>query len=117
VLIVNKGSSNAVRTGAIYLLIDVDGRWKLQNRSGQLFTPRGSYNFVRRSGILRVSKRGEHVHISDGQPIEYPGEMRFGYDGVRRGRLRWWSNASGHYMPPAALASQAVLPMNLFSAI
>jgi hypothetical protein len=117
VLIHNKGSQTASRTGAIYLLIQADSRWKLRNRSGQLYTPRGSYNFVRRNGVIRVCKRGEHVHISRGLAIEYAGEVRFGYNTATRGQLRWWSNASGHYLPAVDLAPQAGFPMDLFKAI
>lgn len=117
-LIPNKGSTTALRTGAIYRLVeDVDGRWRLENRLGQRFTARGSFNFVRIGDRFFVSKRGEHVHISKAVDILYAGEVRFGYNRSTRGRIRGWSNASGHYQPPAALAHQAGFPLDLFDPI
>ena len=112
-LIANQGSHVAVRTGCIYLLVQIDGVWKLANRLGQLYTPRGRFNFVRKGGKWLVSKRGEHVHISGGSPVEYAGQVRFGYN-KDRGKLKSWSNASGHYLPEARLAHQAALPTALF---
>lgn len=117
--IVNQGSPTAFRKGAVYLLIKVGERWKLQNRfSGEYFTPKGRYNFVRMiSGAYRVSKRGEHVQLSSANPVAYAGEVRFGYNTANRGQLREWSNASGHYVPRSDLAHQAQLPMELFRPI
>jgi hypothetical protein len=113
-LIRNKGSSVVLRTGAIYRLVAVNGVWKLLTRSGTSYTARGTFNFVRRSGVYWASKRGEHIHISRGMPVEYAGAVRFGYNRDNRGKLKSWSNASGHYIPPPSLASQAGLPMDLF---
>jgi hypothetical protein len=115
--IFNKGSTTAQRTGAIYVLLNVDGIWKLANRTGELYTARGRYNFVRKGGRILVSKAAEHIHLSGGLPVEYAGEVRFGYNRISRGRIRSWSNASGHYQPPPSLAHQAGFPMDLFEAI
>jgi len=101
-------------TGTIYQLVATPNGWKLLNRSGQLFTPRGLYQFARHGGRLRVSKHGEHTHITGGGPVEYAGEVRFSYNRRSRGRLLWWSNGSGHYKPPAEHAAQAGLPMASF---
>lgn len=116
-LIFNKGSTTAQRTGTVYDLLKVDGDWKLVNRRDDRYTPKGRYNFICKDGRIRVSKAGEHVHISRGAPVEYAGEVRFGYNQAGRGKIRAWSNASGHYMPPASLAPQGCFPMELFEAI
>jgi filamentous hemagglutinin len=116
-LITNKGTTTPLRTGAVYVLFERNGAWKLRNHLGQEFTARGRFNFVRQAGTLRVSKTGEHIHISRGNPVEYAGEVRFGYNRSNRGVIRKWSNASGHYQPLASLALQAVLPMDLFKPI
>ena len=113
----NQGSTIPIQTGAIYRLVEKEGVWKLVNRRGREYTARGRFNFVRFSGRLLVSKRGEHIHISGSQPVEYAGELRFGYNQSNRGRIKSWSNASGHYMPSALLAPQAGLPMELFEPI
>ncbi|HSZ54882.1 MAG TPA: hypothetical protein VK797_04435 [Tepidisphaeraceae bacterium] len=112
-LIANKGSTTVLQAGAIYVLVEIDGRWRLRNRAGQTYSARGRFNFVRQGGRFLVSKRGEHIHLSRGWPVEYAGEIRFGYNKAR-GRVKSWSNASGHYRPDPALAPQAGLSMELF---
>jgi hypothetical protein len=114
VLLPNLGSSTAYRTGAIYRLVWTATGWKLVNGRGQHYTARGSYQFVRVAGIFRVSKNGEHVHITAGRPVEYAGQIRFGYNRSTKGQIRHWSNGSGHYKPPPSLAAQAGLPMDRF---
>ena len=114
VLFSNKGSPHPYRTGTVYALLAVNDRWRLVNRRGSDFTPRGLYQFVQIKGRIRVSKKGEHIHISHGVAVEYAGQIRFGYSPPRRGQLLWWSNGSGHYLPTADLASQANLPIELF---
>lgn len=117
-LIPNKGTTTAQRTGAIYQLVeDENGLWRLVNRRGQRFTAKGRFNFVRIGGHVLVSKRGEHVQISKGTDVLYAGEVRFGYNRSTRGRMKRWSNASGHYQPPGALAHQAGFPLDLFAPI
>lgn len=115
----NKGSASPYRTGAVYLLVEEGGRWRLQNRRGDRFTARGLFNFVRlaSTGEFLASKTGEHVHISRGQDVWYAGQIRFGYNRATRGRIKMWSNGSGHYRPPDDLAYQARLPLHLFNAV
>lgn len=117
VMIFNQGSRVPIQTGAIYYLVERNGVWKLRNYAGAEYTARGRFNFIRLSGRLLISKRGEHIHISGGKPVEYAGVVCFGYNRMNRGRITRWSNASGHYMPSPLLAPQAGLPMALFEPI
>ena len=45
----------SARTGAVYVLLEVNGVWKLINRSDEKFTARGRFNFVVIDGTIRVS--------------------------------------------------------------
>ncbi len=101
-------------------LIFRDSKWKTI-KNGREWPASGRYIFVRLNSrfyvckaILRAGDIG-HLELSQGQPVEYAGEI--GFAGRRkRGLLRFWNNASGHYRPSAGAAGEAKLPMELFLA-
>jgi RHS repeat-associated protein len=68
----------------------------------------GTYDFVLQNGQLRIG--GGHYHLSGGQPVEYAGTITFGANGA----LLEWTNASGHFLPSAAFARNAGLPLDAF---
>lgn len=104
------------RRGTTYTLRrEPDGRFVALGRTGQQIRPKGLYQFATMpDGTVRVSCFGEHVHLTGGGPVRYAGQARFKRGRRGRGTLVWWSNGSGHYLPDAALAAQAGLPVELF---
>ncbi|WP_082557541.1 two-partner secretion domain-containing protein [Pseudomonas sp. Root562] len=105
------------------LVQDSSGRYWLQTPSGSKITPSGSYDFVTMpDGTVRVSRPNvneafsTHLGLSGGGDVKYAGSIRFGNnDGPSRGTISHWTNASGHYKPPASLSSNSGLPENLFN--
>lgn len=72
--------------------------------------PNQQYNFVRtRDGEMLLHNRYRHPSIAEGKQVLYAGEIYF-----NNGKLKWWSNGSGHYQPGADDAAQANLPMERF---
>lgn len=97
-----------------------DGRWRTLDASGNAFTARGQYVFVRVGDVLWVARcrpyetpgRVNHHELARGADVAFAGTARFGH-GPRRGVLKTWDDASGHYQPDAAFAWQAALPLEL----
>ena len=98
-----------------------DGRWRTVDSKGTTFTARGHFIFVRVGAVLwgarcrpyGIPGRANHAEIARGADVAFAGTIRFG-NGPRRGILKNWNDASGHYQPEAEFASQAGLPINLF---
>jgi hypothetical protein len=85
--------------------------------SSPMIKPKGLYNFITINGRVFAAHNAErqfsiavprngHVSLSGGREVEYAGMIRFS----KTGRLRFWSNASGHYEPHPALRFKANLP-------
>jgi hypothetical protein len=97
-------------------------KWKEVRFDGIVWTPHGRYVFVRLDGVL-FARRATAVHagvvighldLSRGENVTYAGEIFFkGH--TKRGCIRLWTNASGHYKPDPEYACQAGLPIDLFS--
>jgi hypothetical protein len=85
--------------------------WLREEETHLPIRPSGLYNFVRveAKGPIHMSKIDGHPALADGQPVEYAGEVMFD-----DGRMRFWSNGSGNYMPNADLHDQAGLPGDKF---
>jgi filamentous hemagglutinin len=104
------------------LTVDLNGRYWLQSRKGRLITPSGRYDFVTlSSGLVEVARPNRsfdystHLGLSGGNDVKYAGSIRFANNtGPRRGTIVYWNNDSGHYQPPALMASYAGLPLGLF---
>ncbi|PHM73837.1 hypothetical protein [Xenorhabdus kozodoii] len=97
--------------------------------------PIGSYVFVNRidePGIIRMAKSHIYGHSSltyyryQRQGKNFDGNIAVYYAGkaeFMNGRLKWWTNESGHYKPSSDLSRNFIpyvsrlLPMNLFRAI
>ncbi len=101
-----------------FRLVMVDGKYHLKTNTGQLYTPRGSYDFVTMpDGSIRVAKPNSnpdfstHLGLSGGGEVKYAGSITF--DNSRN--ITIWNNSSGHYLPPSTLAGNAGLPFNLFN--
>jgi hypothetical protein len=90
---------------------DDETYWLREEETNLPIRPSGLYNFVRvePTGPIHLSKIDGHPALAEGQPVEYAGEMVFD-----DGRMRYWSNASGNYMPKADLHDQAGLPEDKF---
>jgi hypothetical protein len=86
---------------------DDETYWLREEETNLPIRPSGLYNFVRvdPTGPIHLSKIDGHPALAEGQPVEYAGEMVFD-----DGRMRYWSNASGNYMPVSDLHDQAGLP-------
>ena len=77
--------------------------------------PNQQYNFVRtRDGEMLLHNRYRHPSIAEGKQVLYAGEIYF-----NNGKLKWWSNGSGHYQPgrtmrrrPTADGAFLLLPTN-----
>lgn len=85
--------------------------WLREEETQLPIRPSGLYNFVRveEKGPVHLSKIDGHPALADGQPVEYAGEVVFD-----AGRMRFWSNASGNYLPRIDLHDQAGLPDDKF---
>ena len=96
------------------------GKWRTI-KNGREWSATGVYIFVRMSGRFYVCKANlrtdgvGHIELSQGRPVEYAGEVWFA-GRKKRGTLRSWNNASGHYQPSANAAAEAKLPTELFLA-
>jgi len=106
--------SRVVERHAPRLVLDqqADATYWLREEETKLpIRPAGLYNFVRvePKGPVYLSKIDGHPALADGQPVEYAGETFFD-----DGRLRFWSNASGNYVPKVDLHNQAGLPEDKF---
>ena len=99
-------------------LIYQQGKWKII-KGNSVWSATGLYSFVRLSGRFYVCKANlrtdgiGHIELSQGRPVDYAGEIQFA-GRKKRGTLRYWNNASGHYKPAANAAREAQLPMELF---
>jgi filamentous hemagglutinin len=92
------------------------GDFKYQLPSGELRTPKGTFDFIQIGGEIKISPvRNDgfstHLQLSKGAEVDYAGSIQFS----QKGALKWWNNSSGHYMPPAAQSSIVNLPTNLFN--
>lgn len=96
-------------------------RYKYIDENGRTYTPRGVYNFIVKEGKIYIASRRNgqsgHINISRGADVEYAGQIRFGARGPRRGWIKEWDNASGHYKPDAASSGQAPLPQGAFKPV
>jgi hypothetical protein len=72
------------------------------------------YMYAKMASFLSNGALALVISTYRGGPVDYGGRVRFGGRN-RRGVLVSSGNGSGHYQPPAALAEQAGLPMELFS--
>ena len=96
------------------------GRWRTI-KNGSEWSGTGLYIFVRMNSRFYVCKANlriggvDHIEVSQGRPVDYAGEIGFA-GRKRRGVLRFWNNASGHYRPAMSAADDAKLPMELFMA-
>jgi len=104
------------------LVQDDAGRYWLQSGNGSRITPSGSYDFVTMpDGAIRVARTNPsaefstHLGLSSADEVSYAGTIRFANrNTATRGSIRSWSNASGHYQPPAWLSGNSNLPSDLF---
>ncbi|MGU7783244.1 LysM peptidoglycan-binding domain-containing protein [Burkholderia sp. PU8-34] len=98
------------------------GRYWLQGYGGNRITPSGAYDFVTMpDGTIRIARPNlspdfsTHLGLSGGGEVNFAGSIRFANNsGPSRGSIVNWTNSSGHYRPPASLASNAGLPIDLF---
>ena len=88
-----------------------NGKWVTVSSSGDVFNAKGRYIFVQQNGNITVGRMGVvydsriragHIDLSGGAPVDYAGEVQFSGT-TNPGRLRYWTNGSGHYRPPEAL--------------
>jgi hypothetical protein len=100
------------------------GKWVEIRPDGKIRSATGEYDFVTKDDtiyIVRLNRRmgGRrigHIDLAQGRGVHYAGLIHC--SGRRnRGRIRWWSNNSGHYKPSPELANQAELPMELFTPV
>jgi filamentous hemagglutinin len=73
------------------------------------------------SGAILIARQNinfdysTHLGLSAGGDVKYAGSIRFANNmGPKRGTIVHWSNDSGHYQPPATMASYSGLPLGLF---
>jgi hypothetical protein len=117
------GDPVVLQSRARTLVQDARGRFWLQNADGKRITPSGQYDFVKLpDGSIRVVRTNTnpefstHLGLSGGKEVSFAGSIRFANSNTAtRGSIRSWTNNSGHYQPPASLASNAGLPINLFT--
>jgi hypothetical protein len=111
--IANLGSRVAERMAPRLVLQRQDSEtyWLREEETQLPIRPNGLYNFVRveSTGPIHLSKIDGHPALAEGQAVEYAGEIVFD-----DGRMRFWSNASGNYMPVVTLHEQAGLPEEKF---
>jgi len=114
-----------LQTSAKTLVREASGRYKLKEPSGKLTTPSGNYDFVTLpDGTIKVARTNTdpdfstHLGLSNGREVRFAGEIRFTNSArAGRGQIVSFSNNSGHYRPPAELAHQAGLPVELFKPV
>ncbi|MEO1352807.1 MAG: DUF4157 domain-containing protein [Cyanobacteria bacterium J06635_15] len=70
---------------------------------------RGKYAFVKPCDEELIFGKHGHEHLAKDDDVEYAGEAFF-----RAGRLLFWTNNSGHYLPDPRAMEQAGLPMGKF---
>ncbi|MBD2693881.1 hypothetical protein [Anabaena catenula] len=91
---------------------------------GEERTASGVYNFVvDLQGIIFIRKASArilgypepigHVDLAMGKDVKYAGQIYFSGRN-KRGILRNWNNASGHYKPQAEFMANSGLPGELF---
>jgi hypothetical protein len=102
-------------------LVQEGGRWYTQGPKGQRFPARGTYAFAVQGGRIWVVKTSAvigrnvgHTEAAKGGRAGFVGLVTFENKPGRRGVMREWTNASGHYRPVAAFAEAAGLPMEKF---
>lgn len=104
------------------LIVDSSAHYWLFSARGAHITPSGNYDFVTSAaGEVMLARTNTdwdystHLGLSDGQDVRFAGSIHFGNSkGTKRGTIIWWNNNSGHYQPPASMAGNAGLPMELF---
>jgi Domain of unknown function (DUF4157) len=92
-------------------LKQIDGVWYEQGQRSPQTRASGSYDFVVQDGrILGVKSKGDfgHTEAAGGGRVSYAGQVEFGGPGGKRGVVTRWSNASGHYAPPAGFNENAI---------
>jgi hypothetical protein len=97
-----------------------DGKkWRYQTPDKKVFTPNGEYNFVVQGGQIYIARQkfalGGHIDIGRGNNVDFAGQIRFGHNKNNKGQIKYWNNVSGHYKPSVSSASNAGLPLDLFT--
>lgn len=105
-------------------LVFKEGKWREVTDKGEERTASGVYNFVvDLQGIIFIRKASArilgypepigHVDLAMGKDVKYAGQIYFSGRN-KRGILRNWNNASGHYKPQAEFMANSGLPGELF---
>lgn len=98
-----------IRNWTKWPLLNIGGKWVL--KSGDKFrSATGRYQFVTQGGRVWVSKKAGHYEIAGGKAVDFAGEIVFG-NRRNRGILKFWNNASGHYLPDFYLNCWSTLPL------
>lgn len=105
------GAVESVNPNEVFKLHSFADQFRLRKANNHgVYVPNQQYNFVRtREGEMLLHNRYRHPSIAEGQQVLYAGEVFF-----NNGKLKWWSNGSGHYQPDVEDATQANLPMDYF---
>jgi hypothetical protein len=76
---------------------------KFKNQKG--YTAGGTYQYViKEDGTVLMGKDVGHIDLAQGGKVQYAGEVTF----TNSGKLKNWSNRSGHYWPEAGQASNFI---------
>lgn len=86
------------------------------------FTPSGKYCFITDMNYnVYLSRENEdpnlstHLGLSQGNGVFFAGEINFtNSNNNNRGKIKFWNNHSGHFLPDEKYNGQANLPLEFF---